>query len=119
MHFSAWDTDHEPISYSIVPFQEPDRETRQLAYMALSYARMYASRPYRECVELQQLLMANARQPELKALILCGIARAFCELEECKRKLKMRPLPKPVDVTLPLKRARVALRDAPSFTESA
>jgi hypothetical protein len=29
---------------------------------------------------------------------LAGLARAFCDLEETKRKLKMKPLPKAVDV---------------------
>ena len=43
--------------------------------------------------------MADAETPGLKPLIRAGIARAFCELEETKRKLKMRPLPKAIDVS--------------------
>ena len=54
---------------------------------------MYVSEPYRNCVELQRLILNDARSAELKPLVRAGIARAFCELEECKRKLKMKPLP--------------------------
>jgi hypothetical protein len=60
---------------------------------------MYASKPYRDCVELQQVIMAYCRLPTEKPVTLAALARSYCELEECKRKLKMRPLPKPIDVT--------------------
>lgn len=47
----------------------------------------------RQALELQALLMADARNPETTATCRTQIARAFCECEETKRKLKMRPLP--------------------------
>ena len=48
---------------------------------------------YGQAVALQQLLLNDAREPELKPIFRAGLARAWCELEECKRKLKMKPLP--------------------------
>ena len=56
------------------------------------------STAYQNALRLQRLLMRDAEQAELKPIIRAGIARAFCELEETKRKLKMRPLPKAIDV---------------------
>ena len=61
------------------------------------------STAYRDAKELQRLLMHDARDPGLKPITRAALARAFCELEETKRKLKMKPLPKAVDVTLPRK----------------
>ena len=55
--------------------------------------------PFRQAVELQHLILNDARKEDLKPVARATIARAFCELEETKRKLKMRPLPKPVDAT--------------------
>lgn len=66
------------------------------------------SEAFRNALELQRLLMDDARQSDVKPLIRAGIARAFCELEETKRKLRMRPLPKAVDVTQ-LKKQRKAV----------
>lgn len=54
---------------------------------------MYAAEPYRNCVKLQRLIMSDADLPELKAKDRAALARAFCDLEETKRKLKMKPLP--------------------------
>jgi hypothetical protein len=60
--------------------------------------------------------MTDAQKPELKPIVRAGLARAFCELEEMKRKIAMRPLPKPIDVSKP-KQSR-AKPDAPaSFQE--
>lgn len=66
----------------------------------------WATKPYRDCVKLQQLIMRDAEIADLKPIIRAGIARAFCELEETKRKLKMKPLPKPIDVSPHAKRRR-------------
>lgn len=60
---------------------------------------MKYSEPYRSAVKIQRLVTAQALEAETKARELCLLARAFCELEETKRKLRMKPLPKPVDVT--------------------
>lgn len=46
-----------------------------------------------QTLALQALLMQDARNPETTATCRTQIARAFCECEETKRKLKMRPLP--------------------------
>jgi hypothetical protein len=54
--------------------------------------------------------MGKARDPEVKGAVLSGLARAYKELEELKLRLKMKPAPKPIDVT-PKQRSR---RDAPS-----
>jgi hypothetical protein len=50
-------------------------------------------------LSLQRLIITFSARESLRPAELSGLARAFCELEECKRKLKMRPLPKPIDVT--------------------
>jgi hypothetical protein len=60
---------------------------------------VYATEPYRNALSLQRIVLEAATKPECQIRDLPGLARAFCELEECKRKLKMRPLPKPIDVT--------------------
>jgi len=43
--------------------------------------------------------MAAAEQPDLKPITLAALGRAFCELEETKRKIRMKPLPKAIDVS--------------------
>lgn len=60
---------------------------------------MWTTKPYRHAVELQELIMNDARDPDLKAGERAMLARAFCDLEETKRRLKMKPLPKSVDTT--------------------
>ena len=57
----------------------------------------------RDCIEIQQLAMAMIRDRVVKPSDLAVLARAYTELEECKRKLKMRPLPRSIDVSLPHK----------------
>jgi len=77
---------------------------------------MYRPEPYRRAVELQTLIIGDARNPELKPIIRAGLARAFCELEELKRRIAMRPLPKAIDVS----KERAKRRSKPSqasFTE--
>lgn len=60
---------------------------------------MRYSEPYKGAVKLQRLMLRDAENPELKPLIRAGLARAYCELEEMKRKIAMKPLPKSIDVT--------------------
>lgn len=52
-----------------------------------------------QAIELQRLLFQAAQKDAIRPAELSGVSRAFVELEECKRKLRMRPLPKAVDVT--------------------
>ncbi len=55
---------------------------------------------FSQAKRLQELLFEAAKKPSIRPAELSGVSRAFVELEECKRKLRMRPLPKAVDVTL-------------------
>ena len=46
---------------------------------------------------MQRMLLADALKPETPARERAQVARAWCELEERKRILKMKPKPKDVD----------------------
>jgi hypothetical protein len=63
------------------------------------FARVYATKPYRDCVAVQRVIMARIATGDVEDKTLAALARALCDLEETKRKLKMKPLPKPVDVS--------------------
>jgi hypothetical protein len=52
---------------------------------------------YSQMLELQGLMMNDARNPKTTVSCRTQIARSYAVLEEEKRKLKMRPLPKPID----------------------
>ena len=54
---------------------------------------------FAQAKELQQLLMDAAREPECTGPALAQVARAWSELEERKRIIKMKPAPKPIDVS--------------------
>ena len=71
---------------------------------------------YSQAKELQRLLMLDARDPEIRPHDRAALARAFCDLEETKRKLRMKPLPKSVDVSKYGKRAAKPA-STPNFTE--
>jgi len=61
---------------------------------------------YKTAVKLQRFIEQKATA-DTNAKDLGILARALCELETLKRKLKMRPDPRPVDVTkLPRERSR-------------
>jgi len=72
---------------------------------------------FAEAKELQKLLMADARNPDVSAAVRGSLARSWCELEETKRKLKMRPLPRSIDTTKLAKRSR-AKADNAGFAEA-
>jgi hypothetical protein len=55
--------------------------------------------PYSQALELQDLLMKDAREAMLKPVSRAIVARAWRELEQLKREIKMKPKPKPIDVT--------------------
>jgi hypothetical protein len=80
---------------------------------------MWYSEPYRSAIILQRLLMADSGKGDLTCRDRAAIAHAFCELEELKRKLRMKPLPKAIDVGRDGKapRARGATRK-PGFEET-
>ena len=77
---------------------------------------MHYTEPYRGAVKLQRLMLADADDPELKPITRAALARAYAELEEMKRKIAMRPLPKAVDVSKERARRRVKPGQK-SFTE--
>jgi hypothetical protein len=53
-----------------------------------------------DALELQRLLMSDARNPETVASVRSQIARAWVDLQEMRLRLAMKPAPKPIDVTL-------------------
>lgn len=58
---------------------------------------------YSQAKAIQQVLYDEAMKEQEKPVTLAALARAWCELEETKRKLRMKPLPKSIDVSKPMK----------------
>ena len=52
-----------------------------------------------QILELQERLQKDALDPDTTPSVRAQIARAWCDLQEERRKLQMRPLPKPIDVS--------------------
>jgi hypothetical protein len=52
-----------------------------------------------QILELQERLQKDALSDETTPAVRAQIARAWCDLQEERRKLQMRPLPKPIDVS--------------------
>jgi len=76
------------------------------------------SRAFTQAKQLQDLLFDDAFKDGVKPLERSSLARVWCELEETKRKLRMRPLPKSVDVShngKPL--TKVKPQTTPTFSE--
>lgn len=71
--------------------------------------------PYNEAVELQDIALRDCRDAKTPPHIRAALMRAWCDLEERKRILRMKPLPKSVDVSYrkPAKRPRNVV----AFTE--
>ena len=76
---------------------------------------MYATKAYRTANKLQHLLVSRANDPECSASALAQVTRAWNELEDRKRILKMQPKPKDLDTTLCLK---ATTRSAPMLHAS-
>ena len=74
----------------------------------------YYSRPYRDAVKIQQLMLGDAEKPDTKPLHRAALARAYADLEEMKRKIRMKPLSKAVDV---IKLKKYRQRQGPAFEE--
>jgi hypothetical protein len=64
-----------------------------------------------QAIELQQLLMDDARTEE-KGAVRAQIARAWVDLQEMQLRLAMKPAPKPIDVST-LRKAKRKAPDAP------
>lgn len=65
---------------------------------------------------MQRMLLADALKPETTAPARAQVARAWCELEERKRILRMKPKPKDADVSKDKPKKRPWERE-PSFIE--
>lgn len=68
----------------------------------------------KQALKLQQLAFARSQDPKLSHETFSRLTRAFCELDERIRIKKMKPLPKPVEVSL-LKKPR---KQQPTFTDT-
>jgi hypothetical protein len=71
--------------------------------------------PYSQAIELQDLLMKDARESKLKPVSRAIVARAWRDLEQLKREIKMKPKPKPVDVAAIETEKRRRQRQAEEF----
>lgn len=52
-----------------------------------------------DCLELQRLMMDDARKETVAPAVRAQIARAWVDLQEMRLRLAMKPAPKPIDVT--------------------
>lgn len=69
---------------------------------------MWQSKPYRDAVDLQKLIMAASKDADAKDL--AGLGKTFATLEMLKLRLRMKPAPKPVSVENPRARGSGASR---------
>lgn len=60
---------------------------------------MHYTEPYRTAVKLQRLVSTQAAEPSIKPMERSSLVRAYVELEEMKRRIRMKPLPKSIDVS--------------------
>jgi len=72
-----------------------------------------------QLLELQRMLVKDGVAPETTAPARAQAARAWCELEERKRIIRMRPKPKDMDVSKDRARRPRPYQDHPAFTEVA
>jgi len=61
-------------------------------------------------------MLKDADRADIKPLERASVGRVWVELEECKRKLKMRPLPKSIDVSK-LRQPKSKRSAGPGFSE--
>ena len=78
----------------------------QAAHLCYPVADMRMPNAYRQAYEAQEIVMARMRDPLCPTSVIPQLSKALTELEEMKRKLKMRPLPKAVDVSVTLDNLR-------------
>ena len=67
---------------------------------APSKKRPHYKQAYIDAIEIQQLVVGDAKSGVCTPRERCLLARAFKELEELKLRLRMKPAPKPIDVTV-------------------
>lgn len=76
---------------------------------------MKYSEAYHNALELQRLVMKDARLESTEPSVRANIARAFVTLEELKRLIRGKPGVKPVDADKLVRPRRTPVE--PSFTE--
>ena len=54
---------------------------------------------YTQATELQDLLRETAHKPDMAGVAVSSLARTWLELERLKREIRMKPKPKPIDVS--------------------
>lgn len=64
------------------------------------------SAPAAQARALQKIVMDTVENANLKPAELSGLVRAWCDINEERRKLKMQPLPRSIDVSKLTKRGR-------------
>jgi hypothetical protein len=73
--------------------------------------------PYSQALELQDLLMEEARTAKGKPMARAVVARAWRDLEDIKRRIQGKADPKPVDVAKARKEDRIAKQQAMMYGE--
>jgi hypothetical protein len=73
--------------------------------------------PYSQALELQDLLMKDAREATLKPVSRAIVARAWRDLEDMKRRIRGKADPKPVDVAQAVEAKRRAKQQSAQFSE--
>lgn len=68
--------------------------------------------------DIQKKLYDASQKDEVKDAVLAQLARAWCELEDTKRVIQMKPAPKPVDVAALDLAKRKRSAPAKGFTET-
>ena len=58
---------------------------------------MKYNQSYRHALLIQRLIVEDCQKPDVTPSVRALLARAFCEIIECKRRLLGKPLPKAVD----------------------
>lgn len=79
-----------------------------------SKARPHHSNNIVQAVRIQRIVFETVRDQKLKPAELAGLARAWCDVNEERRKLSMKPLPKSVDTSKLTKGRRSGLASTPS-----
>lgn len=75
---------------------------------APSKKRPHHKQAYIDALAIQQLVVKDAKSDGCTPRERCLLARAFKELEELKLRLKMKPAPKPIDVSAPIRRPKAS-----------
>src|SRR5438094_130638 len=85
-------------------------------------SRPNCSTAFSQAVAMQRMLLADAMKPETPARERAMVARAWSELEERKRILRMKPKPKDVDVSEKSRKRspnhKITFSPAPEFSET-